>query len=115
MFEKYGSFDESFRAYADWRHFAQMIAIGKESTEFIPKKISIYEGGGISETNEMLCKHELDRIRAEVYPNIDIEEYVMLRKLDAVCRFCVSEFCLRVVSRIITAIFPILQKFKIYV
>ncbi len=111
MFEKYGSFDESFRAYADWRHFAQMIAIGKESTEFIPKKISIYEGGGISETDDVLCRNELMRIRADVYPNISDEEYRDLQKFDLVYRLRFSTFCIKILCRINAKIIRIKHRY----
>ena len=100
MFDKYGRFDESYRAYADWRHFAQLFAIGKETSEFIPKVISVYEGGGISEINDALCRNELMRIRAEVYPNISDDEYNALQKFDLVYRLQLSTLCVKILCRI---------------
>lgn len=82
VFAKYGAFDESYRILADWRHFAQIIAIENVSTEFIPKKISIYEGGGLSITQRERVAAELKRIRHEVYPTFDDETYSSLKDLE---------------------------------
>lgn len=83
VFVKYGGFDESYRILADWRHFAQIIAVENVTTEFIPQKISIYEGGGLSITQNERVAIELKRIRHEVYPAFDDDVYNRLKKLEA--------------------------------
>ena len=115
MFDQYGLFDESYKAYADWRHFAQLFAIGKESSEFIPKVISIYEGGGISETNDTICHDELMRIRVEVYPNINDEEFNALRKMDFVYRSRYSNLCVKIMCRINSKMMQIMQRYGKFV
>lgn len=87
MFIKYGNFDESYRVYGDWRHFAQIIGVEKATSEYIPKIISIYEGGGLSATQEEACKQELARLRQEVYPTFNAEIYRLCNQLDLVFSF----------------------------
>lgn len=67
----YGMFDVSYRMYADWHFFARAIVIGNASYEFIPRKISIYECGGISDAGSEV---ELLRIRKEIYGNELIQD-----------------------------------------
>lgn len=97
MFVKYGSFDESYRVYGDWRHFAQIIGVEKATSEFIPKIISIYEGGGLSATQEEACKRELARLRQEVYPTINAEIFRQLNQLDVVTSFWLSRAFFKIV------------------
>lgn len=84
MFLIHGGFDESYRVYGDWRHFAQIIGIAKASSEFLDKKICIYEGGGISASQEEKCKQELARLRQEVYPTFSDDIYRQLNQMDVV-------------------------------
>lgn len=76
LFNKYGCYDESYRALADWRHFAELVAVHRCSCEYLPHIIAIYEGGGISDDNNIWPK-EMQRLRDEVFPAIrpsDIED-----------------------------------------
>lgn len=84
LFIKYGGFDESYKAFGDWRHFAQIIGCEKASSEFIDKKISIYEGGGLSVTQTETCQKELIRLRQEVYPTFNAEIVRQLNQLDVI-------------------------------
>ncbi len=99
MFVKYGTFDESYKVYADWRHFAQIIGVEKASSEFIPKIISIYEGGGLSMSQKETCRRELVRLRKEVYPTITPEIYSQLSRLDQVLSNKYSRFFYKLLYR----------------
>ena len=96
MFLKYGVFDESYKVYGDWRHFAQIIGVGKVTSEYIPLIISIYEGGGISASQVESCKKELARLRQEVYPTIDTDILRDLNQLDVVYSCKVTKFLFKV-------------------
>ena len=65
LFKEFGFYDESYRQLADWKWFANAIVWHQVPFRFIPKKISIYECGGISDSG---IEHELERIRKEVFP-----------------------------------------------
>lgn len=92
MFLKHGLFDESYKVYADWRHFAQIIGVEKVTSEYIPLIISIYEGGGISATQAETCKKELARLRQEVYPTINSGILRELNQLDTILSCKVTKF-----------------------
>lgn len=107
MFLKYGMFDDSYKAYGDWRHFAQIFGVGKATSEYIPKIISIYEGGGISASQTKTCKKELARLRQEVYPTIDTEILRDLNQLDVVYSCKVTKFLFKVLYHS----YKLIQKF----
>ncbi len=96
MFVKYGLYDESYKVYADWRHFTQIIGIEKASYEFIPKIVSIYEGGGLSDSQAETCKKELARLRQEVYPTLSTDILRDLNQLDVVYSCKLSKFLFKV-------------------
>ena len=100
VFLQYGSYDESYKIYADWKHFAQIIAIEKVSHEFIPRIISVYEGGGMSEVNPAQCRLELARLRKEIYPGLDDEVYSRLCRMDVIFKYKWSAFLCKVLYRI---------------
>lgn len=97
IFVKYGSFDESYRVYGDWRYFAQIIGVEKATSEYIPKIISIYEGGGLSATQEKACTIELARLRQEVYPTVNSDIIRQLNQLDVVLSSRFSRFSFKFV------------------
>lgn len=92
LFERYGYFDESYQVLADWRHFAQLICVERCSYEFIPQKVAIYEGNGLSDTQWDKIELEQKRIRQEVYPTITFVDYYQLNRLDLVNRFRFSRW-----------------------
>lgn len=72
LFEEYGGYDESYVVMADWHFFARVLGLGDASYEFLPIVISVYEGGGFSETSDCWTA-DLLRLREELYPNYKIE------------------------------------------
>lgn len=104
VFLKYGLYDESYMLYADWKHFAQIIAIEKVSHEFIPEIISVYEGGGKSETNPAQCRLELARLRKDIYPGLDEETYRQLYRQDVIYKYKWSTFLCKALYRVCSRI-----------
>ena len=81
LYNSYGFYDESYRAVADWRHFAELVVIRGVSCEYIPQKVAIYEGGGISEDRN-IYPQEIQRLRNEVFPTICRRDLVELCYVD---------------------------------
>lgn len=67
LIKRVGRFDERYKLYADWCFFAKAILWYGASYEYIPFPLSIYQGDGISETNDNYA--ELQKIRKEIYYN----------------------------------------------
>lgn len=72
LFEEAGGYDESYVVMADWHFFARVLGLGGASYEFLPIVISVYEGGGFSETSDRWTA-DLLRLREELYPNNIVE------------------------------------------
>lgn len=100
MFLKYGGFDESYKAYGDWRHFAYIVGVEKASSEFIPMIISIYEGGGLSANQTAICENELVRLRQELYPTFNHDIYRQLNQMDVVYSSVISRSIFKVVYHV---------------
>lgn len=52
-FDKYGIYDESLRIVADWKYFVETIYYGGATTKYVPVKMCLYEGNGISSGKSM--------------------------------------------------------------
>lgn len=70
LFDELGFYDESLKAVADWKFFVDAFAYHKATSEFIPKKISIYAEGGIS---DMIGREERSRIQKYLFPRAMVE------------------------------------------
>ena len=55
VFDRFGLYDESLKIVADWKYFIEAIYFGSATTKYIPVKICLYEGNGIS-TGEAMQK-----------------------------------------------------------
>lgn len=93
LFDKYGLYDETYQALADWKFFIYAIIYHMASYEFIPQKISIYECGGISDDNLGLI--ERDRLREEMFPQMIMRDLPMIifinrLKRNRLCRIAFS-------------------------
>ena len=58
LFEEYGLYDESLKIVSDWKWYLQAIGLGKVKPEYVDIDVTIFDDGGISET-------QLDRRAAE--------------------------------------------------
>lgn len=66
LFDKYGLYDETYKALADWKFFIMAINCKKATYKFLPIKVSVYECGGISDNENGLV--ERNRLREEMFP-----------------------------------------------
>ena len=83
LFLQYGGYDETYKALADWRHFAELICVHRVSYEYIPKIIAVYEGHGISD-NVDIFPNEINRIHQEVYPAMQYSDFVELQNVEMI-------------------------------
>jgi hypothetical protein len=58
LFEEYGFYDENLKIVSDWKWYLQAIGLGKVKPEYVDIDVTIFDDGGISET-------QLDRRAAE--------------------------------------------------
>lgn len=58
LFEEYGLYDEQLKIVSDWKWYLQAIGLGKVKPEYVDIDVTIFDDGGISET-------QLDRRAAE--------------------------------------------------
>ena len=58
LFEEYGLYDENLKIVSDWKWYLQAIGLGSVKPEYVDIDVTIFDDGGISET-------QLDRRAAE--------------------------------------------------
>ena len=58
LFEEYGLYDEDLKIVSDWKWYLQAIGLGRVKPEYVDIDVTIFDDGGISET-------QLDRRAAE--------------------------------------------------
>jgi glycosyltransferase involved in cell wall biosynthesis len=58
LFEEYGLYDENLKIVSDWKWYLQAIGLGRVKPEYVDIDVTIFDDGGISET-------QLDRRAAE--------------------------------------------------
>ena len=58
LFEEYGLYDENLKIVSDWKWYLQAIGLGSVKPEYVDTDVTIFDDGGISET-------QLDRRAAE--------------------------------------------------
>ena len=58
LFEEYGLYDENMKIVSDWKWYLQAIGLGRVKPEYVDIDVTIFDDGGISET-------QLDRRAAE--------------------------------------------------
>ena len=58
LFEEYGLYDENLKIVSDWKWYLQTIGLGRVKPEYVDIDVTIFDDGGISET-------QLDRRAAE--------------------------------------------------
>jgi len=99
LFEQVGMYDETFKMLADWKWFAKAILEYNATYEFIPKILSIYECGGISENEGW--KVEWRRIQKEVFGCINKEEDLrQLQDLNDIYAHSGTRFLYKVIRKI---------------
>lgn len=74
LFDEYGLYDESLRIVSDWKWYLQAI-LGKVRPVYADIDVTIFDGGGISETNLTLRNQERRRVLEEVLPPAVLWDY----------------------------------------
>ena len=111
VFKKYGVYDESYKILADWRHFAELFALRKVTYEYIPQIIAIYEGGGLSDTDEIFPV-EKDRFRKEVFALLDESDIIEAQYIEKCNRFWLSRTLYFLLTRGTSRMIRIVKKIK---
>jgi len=75
LFEKYGFYDENLKIVSDWKWYLQAIGLGDVAPRYVDIDVTIFDGGGISETNLSLRNAERRRVLEEVLPPAILWDY----------------------------------------
>ena len=81
LFDKFGLYDESLKAVADWKFFVNAFVYHNATSEFIAKKISIYAEGGIS---DVMGGEERRRIKEELFPRAMVEAIPVVKSYERI-------------------------------
>ena len=92
-------YDEGCRVVSDSRWFAKAVLNHHATYEFIPQKIALFEGDGIS--TKGIPASERDRQKEGIFPDyISQQDTLALRKMSLVHSYKLTAFLFRVVYRI---------------
>ncbi len=75
LFEEYGLYDENLKIVSDWKWYLQAIGLGKVKPEYVDIDVTIFDDGGISETNLALRNAERRKVLEEVMPPAVLWDY----------------------------------------
>ena len=75
LFEEYGLYDEQLKIVSDWKWYLQAIGLGKVKPEYVDIDVTIFDDGGISETNLTLRNAERRKVLEEVLPPAILWDY----------------------------------------
>jgi len=75
LFEEYGLYDEQLKIVSDWKWYLQAIGLGKVKPEYVDIDVTIFDDGGISETNLALRYAERRKVLEEVMPPAILWDY----------------------------------------
>ena len=75
LFDEYGLYDEQLKIVSDWKWYLQAIGLGKVKPEYVDIDVTIFDDGGISETNLTLRNAERRKVLEEVMPPAVLWDY----------------------------------------
>ena len=75
LFEEYGLYDEQLKIVSDWKWYLQAIGLGKVKPAYVDIDVTIFDDGGISETNLTLRNAERRKVLEEVMPPAVLWDY----------------------------------------
>jgi hypothetical protein len=75
LFEEYGLYDENLKIVSDWKWYLQAIGLGRVKPEYVDIDVTIFDDGGISETNLTLRNAERRKVLEEVMPPAVLWDY----------------------------------------
>lgn len=73
--DRYGLYDEQLRIVSDWKWYLQAIGLGKVCPVYADIDVTLFDGGGISETNLTLRSEERRRVLEAVLPPAVLWDY----------------------------------------
>ena len=73
--DQYGLYDEQLRIVSDWKWYLQAIGLGRVRPVYVDIDVTLFDGGGISETNLSLRAEERRRVLEEVLPPAVLWDY----------------------------------------
>lgn len=75
LFEEYGLYDENLKIVSDWKWYLQAIGLGRVKPEYVDIDVTIFDDGGISETNLALRNAERRQVMEELLPPAVLWDY----------------------------------------
>ena len=75
LFEEYGLYDENLKIVSDWKWYLQAIGLGRVKPEYVDIDVTIFDDGGISETNLALRNAERRQVLEELLPPAILWDY----------------------------------------
>ena len=75
LFEEYGLYDENLKIVSDWKWYLQAIGLGRVKPEYVDIDVTIFDDGGISETNLALRNAERRKMLEELLPPAVLWDY----------------------------------------
>ena len=75
LFEEYGLYDENLKIVSDWKWYLQAIGLGGVKPEYVDIDVTIFDDGGISETNLALRNAERRKVLEELLPPAVLWDY----------------------------------------
>ena len=75
LFEKYGYYDETLQIVSDWKWFMQVIGLGNVEPIYTDIDVTLFDLGGISESQLELRRMERRRVLEEVVPPAVLADY----------------------------------------
>lgn len=81
MFNKFGLYDEEMKICSDWKFFVEAILFGQSSIKKIPLTISVFEGGGVSDTMLDIRYKERQKVLNKIFPPMIQQDYKMVESL----------------------------------
>ena len=75
LFDEYGLYDENLKIVSDWKWYLQAIGLGRVEPEYVDIDVTIFDDGGISETNLALRNKERRQVLEEMLPPAVLCDY----------------------------------------
>ena len=75
LFEEYGLYDENLKIVSDWKWYLQAIGLGRAKPVYVDIDVTIFDDGGISETNLELRNRERRQMLEELLPLAVLWDY----------------------------------------
>ncbi len=75
LFDEYGLYDEGLRIVSDWKWYLQVVGLGHVAPIYVDIDVTLFDCGGISETNLALRQAERRRVIEEVLPPAVLWDY----------------------------------------